>query len=238
MTRGLVPVTVGLPIVSAMRITLPSGTEAEIAEPADSDVESTMGLVITPDIFGLRPLFDDMVARLSSVWSMTVCAVEPFPGLDLGPDVEPRMAAMSSLDDAVHLRDLEEAADATGCERVGLLGFCMGGMYCFKSARSDRFAKIASFYGMIRLPEGWRGPGQGEPLQHLAAGHPERVLAIIGELDPYTPPDDVVALEATGVHIVRYPDAEHGFAHAPERPAHRPADAADAFQRAQTWLTS
>jgi dienelactone hydrolase len=220
-----------------MRITLPSGTEAEIAEPSDTDSAPTMGLVITPDIFGLRPLFDDMVARLSSVWSMTVVAVEPFPGLDLGDDVEPRFAAVPNLDDDAHLRDLVEAADATGCDRVGLIGFCMGGMYCFKAARSDRFARIASFYGMIRLPEAWKGSGQGEPLEYLAAGHPDRVLAIIGERDTYTPPDDVVALEATGVNVVRYPEAEHGFAHAPERPAHRPADAADAFQRAQTWLT-
>jgi dienelactone hydrolase len=219
-----------------MRITLPSGTEAEIAEPTDDT--ATMGLVITPDIFGLRPLFDDMVARLSSEWSMTVIAVEPFPGLELGPDVEPRMAAMSSLDDAIHLRDLEEAAAATGCDRVGLLGFCMGGMYCFKSARSDRFARIVSFYGMIRLPDARKGSGQGEPLDHLAAGHPDRVLAIIGALDPYTPPDDVVTLEAVGVNVLQYPDAEHGFAHAPERPAHRPADAADAFERARTWIVT
>jgi carboxymethylenebutenolidase len=218
-----------------MRITLPSGTEAELAECTG---DPTMGLVITPDIFGLRPLFDDMVARLSSVWSMNVCAVEPFPGLDLGDDVEPRFAAVPNLDDEAHLRDLLEAADATDCDRVGLIGFCMGGMYCLKAARSDRFAKIASFYGMIRLPEAWKGPAQGEPLDHLAAGHPGRVLAIIGERDTYTPPDDVVALEAAGVSVVRYPDAEHGFAHAPERPAHRPADAADAFQRAHTWLTT
>jgi dienelactone hydrolase len=148
------------------------------------------------------------------------------------------MAAVPSLDDDRHLADLEAAADATGCDRVGLLGFCMGGMYCFKAARSDRFERIASFYGMIRLPENWVGPGQGEPLAHLAAGHPDRVLAIIGELDHYTRPDDVVALEASGVRVVRYPDAEHGFAHAPERPAHRPVDAADAFQRAHTWLIS
>jgi carboxymethylenebutenolidase len=214
-----------------MRITLPSGTEAEIA--GDSQA---MGLVIAPDIFGLRPLYDDMVARRAAEWSMTVCAVEPFPGLDLGPDVEPRMAAVPGLDDDRHLADLVAAADVTGCDRVGLLGFCMGGMYCFKAARSDRFARIASFYGMIRLPENWAGPGQGEPLAHLAAGHPDRVLAIIGELDHYTPPDDVVALETSGVTVVRYPDAEHGFAHAPERPAHRPADAADAFQRAHAWL--
>jgi hypothetical protein len=36
-----------------MRITLPSGTPAEIARPAHA---SGIGLVITPDIFGLRPL--------------------------------------------------------------------------------------------------------------------------------------------------------------------------------------
>jgi len=179
-----------------------------------------------------------MVARLSSIWSMTVVAVEPFPGLDLGDEVEPRFAAVSRLDDAKQLRDLEEAADATGCDRVGLLGFCMGGMNCLKAARSDRFARIASFYGMIRLPEAWAGPGHGEPLTYLADGHPDRVLAIIGELDSYTPRDDVAALEAVGVNVVRYPDAEHGFAHAPDRPSHRPDDAADAFVRAHTWLLS
>lgn len=221
-----------------MRITLPSGTEAEIAEPMDTDDPSSMGLVIAPDIFGLRPLFDEMVARLASVWSMTVVAVDPFPGLVLGEAVEPRFAAVPTLDDDTMLRDLIEAADATGCDRVGLLGFCMGGMYCFKAARSDRFAKIASFYGMITLPEAWKGPAQGEPLDHLAVGHPERVLAIIGELDTYTPPEDVVALEAAGANVVRYPQAEHGFAHAPDRASHRPADAADAFQRAHTWLTT
>ena len=215
-----------------MRTTLPSGTPAEIAE-VDG---APMGLVVAPDIFGLRPLYDDIVARFAREWGWTTVAVEPFPGFDLGEDVEPRFAAVPALVDDAHLRDLEQAADLTGCERVGLIGFCMGGMYCFKAARSDRFARIAAFYGMIRLPPTWVGPGHREPLDLLADGHPDRVLAIIGERDHYTPPDDVVALEATGVHVVRYPDAEHGFAHAPERPAHRPADAADAFARAHEWL--
>lgn len=216
-----------------MRITLPSGTAAELAR---CDGDPTMGLVVAPDIFGLRPLFDDLVARLANEWSMIVCAVEPFCGQDLGTDVEPRFAAVPRLDDDVHLRDLLEAADATGCARVGLIGFCMGGMYCFKAARHARFDRIVSFYGMIRLPAAWRGPGHREPLELLAGGHPDRVLAIIGERDPYTPPDDVAALEATGVTVVRYPDAEHGFAHDAARPAHRADDAADAFARARRWL--
>lgn len=216
-----------------MRITLPSGTPAEIARP---DGAPDMGLVIAPDIFSLRPLYDDLVARLAVEWNMVVCAVEPFPGLDLGPDVEPRFAAVPSIDDAAHLRDLLEGADATGVPRVGLLGFCLGGMYCHKAGRSDRFARIVSFYGMIRVPEAWRSSTQGEPLAHLAAGHPDRVLAIIGERDHYTPPADVDALEAAGVSVVRYPDAEHGFAHDSARPAHRADDAADAFGRARSWL--
>jgi len=109
-------------------------------------------------------------------------------------------------------------------------------MYCHKASRSDRFAKIASFYGMIRVPEAWRSDHQGEPLQYLAEGHADRVLAIIGERDHYTPPADVEALAATGVTVVRYAEAEHGFAHDASRPAHRSADAADAFARARAWL--
>ena len=80
------------------------------------------------------------------------------------------------------------AADLTGCDEVSLVGFCLGGMHCFKAADQGRFDRIASFYGMIRLPEAWNGPGQSEPLPHVAAS-PDPVLAIIGDLDPYTPPD-------------------------------------------------
>jgi len=216
-----------------MEITLPSGTPAITSVPAG---DASMGLVIAPDIGGLRPLFRDLADRLATEWSMSVCAVEPFPGQDLGREIEPRMAAVGGLDDDDHLRDLLEGADATGHQRVGVLGFCMGGMYTLKAARSDRFAKLVAFYGMVKVPVGWRSAGQGEPLAHLAAGHPDRVLAIIGERDSYTPPDEVAELEAAGVTVVRYPDAEHGFAHDADRPAHRAADAEDAFTRAKAWL--
>lgn len=220
-----------------MRITLPSGASAEIAA---TDTTPVMGLVIAPDIFGLRPLYDGLVARLAAEWSMAVCAVEPFPGRDLPGDIESRVAAVPMIDDNAHLRDLEAAATelaGAGIERIGLLGFCLGGMYCHKAARSEVFERIVSFYGMIRVPEAWRSATQGEPLEYLASGHAGRVLAIIGEVDHYTPPGDVAALAATGVSIVSYPDAEHGFAHDPARPAHRPTDAADAFARARSWLT-
>jgi carboxymethylenebutenolidase len=197
-----------------------------------------MGLVITPDIFGLRPLFDDHVSRFARDWNMSVIAVEPFPGKEeqLGADVEKRFAAVPDIRDDDHLRDLEMAADELGTARVGLLGFCMGGMYCFKAARSNRFDRIASFYGMISLPDAWKSPHQGEPLQMLSAGHADRVLAIIGAKDSYTPPADVDKLRATGAVVQVYHEAEHGFAHDVSRPAHRASDAADAFSRTEQWL--
>ncbi len=217
-----------------MRITLPSGTAAEIVRVNNP----TMGLVITPDIFGLRPLFDDHVARLAKEWSMSVIAVEPFPGqeTELGTDVEKRFAAVPKLDDDRHLKDLELAADELDTDRTGLMGFCMGGMYCFKAARSNRFARIVSFYGMIVLPQTWTSTSHDEPLAILSKGNADRVLAIIGARDSYTPPDDVVRLQKTGATVKVYEDAEHGFAHDASRPAHRKDDAADAFSLAQDWL--
>ncbi len=217
-----------------MRHTLPSGTDVEIARPSGSP---RIGLVVTPDIFGLRPLYDNLVSQWAAEWGMAVAAVDPFPGKDLGVDIEPRYGAVKDIDDDKHLSDLHEAADLLNTPVTVLMGFCMGGMYCFKSARSSRFARIASFYGMITLPDAWRSACQVEPLQYLQAGNAASVLAIIGGKDHYTPAHDVDALRATGATIAFYPEGEHAFAHDATRPAHRAEDAADAFRRAKEWLS-
>lgn len=223
-----------------MRITLPSGTPAEIARPSTPSTTPTMGLVIAPDIFGLRPLYDDLVARIAAEQGWVVCAAEPFPGRDLPADVEPRFATVPQIADDDLLRDLQLAAEATGCARVGLLGFCMGGMYAFKAAGRlgrDVFARAVAFYGMIKVPTAWQGAGHREPLEELQRPNATPVLAIIGGRDHYTPDPDVEALDTLGgVEVVRYPDAEHGFAHDASRPTHRAEDAADAFARAWRFL--
>jgi dienelactone hydrolase len=217
-----------------MRISLPSGTTAELARP---EGDPSMGLVLIPDIMGLRPLFDDHCARLARENQWTVCAFEMFAGREQLTRDE-RMIAAKDNDDSRILGDAVAAARATGCDRVGIVGFCMGGMYAHKSVRTGRFTRTVAFYGMIRVPDNWRGPGQGEPLAALAEGDASSVLAIVGTVDPFTPPDDVLALEATGATVVRYEGADHAFVHDPDRPVHRPADAADAWTRAITWLKS
>lgn len=215
-----------------MRITLPSGTPAISVERASA----SSGLVIATDIWGLRPLYDDMAQRLSEEWNVTVCVPEPFPSESLPMELDPRVAAITRTDDRDRLRDIDEAALHTGCSRVVMIGFCMGGMYALKASSLETFDRIVAFYGIIRLPDTWHGRGQREPLDLVASGHPDRVMAVIGEVDPYTPPADVAALESLGVSTVRFPEASHAFVHDPSRDSHRAHDAAVAWESARGWL--
>lgn len=191
--------------------------------------------MVIPDIMGLRPLFDDHVRTLAERTGWVVCAIEPFPGFEDRP-LEWRLDHVGDLRDDRLLADAVAAAELTGAERVGVLGFCMGGMYTLKAAGTGRFDRAVAFYGMIRVPERWRSPTQGEPLEALASPRRCPTMAIVGTEDVWTPAGDVAALEAAGVRVVRYEGAEHGFVHDPDRPAHRPQDAADAWERALAFL--
>jgi carboxymethylenebutenolidase len=68
-------------------------------------------------------------------------------------------------------------------------------------------------------------------------------LAIFGDADTFTPEADIDALreawrDRPDCEVVVYADGEHGFVHAPERPAHRADDAADVWRRTLAWLAS
>ncbi|MFM7064086.1 MAG: dienelactone hydrolase family protein [Actinomycetes bacterium] len=73
-----------------------------------------------------------------------------------------------------------------------------------------------------------------EPERAASAG--TRVMAVVGSEDHWTPPAHLAELEQAGVTVVRYEGADHGFVHDPSRPAHRPDDAADAWDRALAFL--
>jgi carboxymethylenebutenolidase len=220
-----------------MRIELSTGTPAELAVPA----APRRGVVLAPDIMGLRPLFDDLCARLAAEHGWAVLAPEPFPGRTATP-IEERLELVRTLDDERQVGDLVAAAAAlrerTDVERIAVLGFCMGGMYALKSAATGAFDKVVAFYGMIRVPEQFRGPGHAEPIDIVGGPGAAPVLAIIGGRDHFTPGADVDDLEAAGATVVRYPEGEHGFVHDPARPTHRADDAADAWRRAVDFLAT
>ena len=212
---------------------------------ARPDGEALGGVVLVPDVHGLRPLMEDIARRLAT-HGLAVCAPETFarlipPGGSLTS--EERLARGAELHDDVVMEDLAEAADhlaaADHVGTVSVIGFCLGGTYALKAAASGRFERAVAFYGMIRTPEMWAGGGQRDALEVVANACP--TLAIFGEIDPYTPADDIDALRRAWAgqrdhKVVVYRGAEHAFAHDPERPMHRPDDAADAWHRTLAFL--
>jgi carboxymethylenebutenolidase len=202
------------------------------------------GLVLHPDIMGVRPLFDDMARRIATN-GLAVCMPEPFVRLSEAQraSVESRMAAVPELDDAVQLGDLEAAANRLVVDddvsTVSVLGFCIGGYYTFKAAASGRFDRAVAFYGMLRTPENWKSASHRDPLDTIADACP--TLAIFGSNDSFTPPQDIDALRHAwsnrpDCEIVVIEGAEHGFVHDPDRPTHRADDAAKLWQRALDWV--
>jgi carboxymethylenebutenolidase len=229
------------------RITLrgSDGTEVEAIHARPEGMPRS-GIVLHPDIMGIRPLFDDLCRRLAT-HGFAVCSPEPFARApaDVRGVEEPsaRMAHLPKLDDDLQLEDLELAADRLVIDddvsEVAVMGFCMGGMQALKAAATGRFDRAVAFYGMIRLPENWQGGGIREPL--VTASEVCPTLAIFGSVDPYTPSSDVEALRSawagrTDCEIVVFEGADHGFVHAPERPVHRAEDAADAWNRVLRFL--
>jgi carboxymethylenebutenolidase len=200
------------------------------------------GVVLHPDVMGVRSLFDELCQRLAT-HGYVVCCPEPFARAphDVRDAEDPavRLGFLPHLDDELQLGDLAVAAERVGFPDVAVLGFCLGGMQTLKAAATGRFQRAVPFYGMIRLPVPWRGGGLREPLDR--AGEVCPTLAIFGGADPFTPSEDIEALRTVWRHrddcsVVVYPDADHGFVHAPDRPAHRPDDAADAWRRTLAFL--
>jgi len=219
-----------------VEIELASGTLADL----HPTIGAKRGLVIVPDLYGRRRLFDQMASSMAANQNWHVIVVDLYRDQNFESDsLDERHQAVSELDDDEVVGDLVDAADRLEVDPVGLIGFDVGGMYAYKAAASLRFDRLVSFYGMVRLPSNWRGPYQREPLdllQHVE--DPSSVMAVVGTDDLYVPPADVDELITLGVRVARYPGARHGFVHDPDGPNHRSKDASDAWSQVFEHLRS
>jgi carboxymethylenebutenolidase len=147
------------------------------------------------------------------------------------------------LDDAALLVDIDATVLALGergfdPDRIGVVGFCMGGRISFLVAARRRLGAAVGFYGggivTARFP-------QFPPLVDETPALQTPWLGLFGDADESIPVEDVerlrTALDAAPVahEVVRYPDAGHGF-HCDVRPAFEPDAAADAWERTQAWF--
>jgi carboxymethylenebutenolidase len=108
---------------------------------------------------------------------------------------------MGSLDVTQVRSDLEHAATilrGIGASSVGVTGFCMGGLFTYRSAvASQEFDAAAGFYGARIAAE-------------LATPKCPTLL-FFGGRDPWIPEADIEAVRAHHPSTVVYPEATHGF---------------------------
>jgi len=121
------------------------------------------GVLIWPDIFGLRPAFRTMGKRLAES-GYSVLVVNPFyrqqkaptaakgaatPIPELLPLAKPIQNATTQLSDAKAFTAwLDQQASVAKNRKMGTQGYCMGGPMAFRTASaSDRVGAVASFHG-------------------------------------------------------------------------------------------
>jgi carboxymethylenebutenolidase len=154
-------------------------------------------------------------------------------------DAVPDARVMGDLDALVAYVKMLPAARA---DRIGVTGFCRGGLYALLfAAHSPDVKAVVPWYGQIK-PAKTAGIRTAGPLD-LAAQIKAPVLGLYGEADMGIPVADVKAMEAAlraaggTAEFVIYPDAPHAF-HSDYRPSYRENAAKDAWARCLAWFTT
>ena len=146
---------------SDVNVMTPDGTaDCYFVHPATG---TAPGVLVWPDIFGLRPAFRQMGKRLAES-GYAVLVVNPFyrvkkaPTADKGsatpiPQLLPLAQALTETtqmtDAKAFIGWLDQQASVAKNRKVGTQGYCMGGPIAFRTAAAvpDRVGAVASFHG-------------------------------------------------------------------------------------------
>ncbi|MDA1185926.1 MAG: dienelactone hydrolase family protein [Acidobacteria bacterium] len=185
------------------------------------------GVLIWPDIFGLRPAFRQMGKRLAET-GYSVLVVNPFYRVQPAPTAANGAATpipevlplMQALTETTHMTDarafvgwLDRQASVAGNRKVGTQGYCMGGPMAFRTAAAmpGRIGAVASFHGGGLVTDMPNSP-------HLQAAKAQaQMLVAIAANDDMRAPNDKNVLRETfaaanlPAEIEVYADAAHGW---------------------------
>ena len=218
-----------------------------LARPAGT--ECLPAVVVYMEIFGVNSHIRDVVERVASEGYVAL-APDFFhrsgPGAEYsydeagfaqGMQLLNRLAADEMISDAQATLDCLRARPDVRGDRIGCMGFCIGGHMTYLTACETDVVAAASFYGGgIAAAE---GPGGQESTLGRTGKLSGRLLCLFGEKDAFIPLDQVDeirgALEAAGGghEVVVYPGADHGF-FCDQRDAFQQDAASDAWERVKS----
>ncbi|HXA50112.1 MAG TPA: dienelactone hydrolase family protein [Candidatus Acidoferrum sp.] len=227
-----------------VNVTTPDGTaDCYFVHPASG---TAPGVLIWPDIFGLRPASRQMGKRLAES-GYAVLVVNPFYRAKKAPTaanggatpIQDVMPLARGLNETTHMTDakafvgwLDGQASVAKNKKVGTQGYCMGGPIAFRTAAAvpDRVGAVASFHGGGLVIDQPNSP-------HLQASKSKaQFLIAIADNDDKRAPNDKTVLKETfekaklPAEIEVYAGAAHGWC-PPDSPVYNEAQAEKAWAR-------
>src|ERR1035437_9162017 len=120
-------------------------------------------VIIVHEIFGLNDHIKDVARRFANQ-SMVAYAPDLFDGYPQSPtnhdDLDAMRALWQTIPDSQLISDLQEVLNlaqlnrAVLSEKIGTIGFCMGGAIAFMFACSTPAVSwVADYYGRIKYPQ-------------------------------------------------------------------------------------
>ena len=185
------------------------------------------GVLVWPDIFGLRPAFRQMGKRLAET-GYSVLVVNPFyrvkkaPTADKGSatPIPQLMPLAQALNETTHTTDarafiawLDKQPSVAQNRRIGTQGYCMGGPIALRTAATvpNRVGAAASFHGgglVTNMPN--------SPHLQVAKTKAQLLIAIAANDDMRSPDEknvlkDTFAKANVPAEIEVYTGAAHGW---------------------------
>src|ERR1700730_10659247 len=209
---------------SDVNVKTPDGTaDCYFVHPATG---TAPGVLMWPDIFGLRPALRQMAKRLAES-GYAVLVVNPFYRVKKAPTAEAGastpvaqvMPLMQALTETTHMTDakafigwLDRQSSVAKNRKMGTQGYCMGGPMALRTAAAvpDRVSAVASFHGASLVTDMPNSP-------HLQAAKTKAQFLIdIAENDDMRSPNEKNVLKETfakanlAAEIEVYAGAAHG----------------------------
>jgi carboxymethylenebutenolidase len=206
-------------------VTTPDGTaDCYFVHPASG---TAPGVLLWPDIFGLRPAMRQMAKRLAES-GYAVLVVNPFYRAKKAPTAESGAATpianlmplARALTETTNMTDakafiawLDQQSSVAKNRKIGTQGYCMGGPLAFRTAAAvpDRVGAVASFHGGGLVTDQPNSP-------HLLAAKTkiQLLIAIAANDDQRAPTDKDVMKETFAkanlpAEIEVYTGAAHGW---------------------------
>src|SRR4051794_12982481 len=210
---------------SDVNVTTPDGAaDCYFVHPASG---TAPGVLVWPDIFGLRPAFRQMGKRLAES-GYSVLVVNPFYRTKKAPTAEAGSATpidqvrplAQTLNETTQITDakafigwLDKQSSVAKDRKVGTQGYCMGGPIAFRTAAAvpDRVGAVASFHGGGLVTDKPNSP-------HLQASKTKAhfLIAIAANDDARSPNDKNILKETFAkaglpAEIEVYTDSAHGW---------------------------